>query len=97
MRNILKRPLLTEKSTAQNEKGVYVFLVDKKANKLEIKAAVAEMYPEVVVEGIRTAVNPGKPKMRYTKSGYTSGTTGAYKKAFVKLREGDSIDFFSEN
>lgn len=92
--NILIKPLVTEKITALNEKGRYGFVVAKNANKVEIKKAVEKMYG-VNVEDVNTMVCPGKSKTRYTKSGIISGKTSSYKKAIVKLAEGEIIDFYS--
>lgn len=93
--DVLVRPVITEKVNGQIEKsGRYTFVVDKKANKLEIKKAVEEFYG-VKVEGVNTAVAPGKLKSRFTKSGFIQGQKSSYKKATVTLAEGDSIDLFS--
>jgi len=92
---ILKRPIVTEKYTKLGEKlNKYAFVVDKRANKLEIKKAVEEMYDVEVVD-VNTMNYKGKVRYRYTKSGIISGRTAAFKKAIVTLKEGDSIDFFS--
>ncbi|HEY8401203.1 MAG TPA: 50S ribosomal protein L23 [Cytophagaceae bacterium] len=92
--NVLIKPLVTEKITSLNEKGKYGFIVDKKANKIQIKNAVEKMYG-VNVEEVNTMVSPGKSKTRYTKSGIISGRSSSYKKAIVKLAEGEIIDFYS--
>jgi large subunit ribosomal protein L23 len=93
--SILKRPLITEKATANGEKlGQYGFVVDGKANKIQIKQAVETMY-NVTVESVNTMRYAGKAKARYTKTGYVSGRTPNYKKAVVSLKKGDSIDFYS--
>lgn len=89
----LKRPLITEKIAVLNEKGVYGFIVDLKASKIEIAKAVKEMYGVNVVS-VRTMRYGGKPKTRYTKSRITSGRTAAFKKAVVQLAEGEMIDFY---
>jgi len=94
MKVILKKPLITEKTSALNEKGVYVFHVDVDANKLEIKEAVQRMYPTISVVTVRTATILGKPKFRNTKKGMSKGRTSTTKKAFVQLAEGDMIDFY---
>lgn len=91
---VLIKPLVTEKITADNEKGKYGFLVDKKANKLEIKSAVEKMY-SVSVESVNTMIYPGSKKSRYTKSKVVTGRTPSYKKAIVKVAEGEIIDFYS--
>lgn len=93
--DVLVKPVVTEKVNLQMERsGRYTFVVDKKANKLEIKKAVEEFYG-VKVDGVNTVVVPGKAKNRFTKSGFISGVKSSYKKAIVTLAEGDSIDLFS--
>ena len=93
--SIIKRPIITEKMTAQSEKyNRYAFVVDRKVNKIEIKKAVTEMY-DVVVDSVRTMVCIGKKRVRGTKSGMIVGKTSTYKKAIVTLAEGESIDFYS--
>ena len=72
----------------------FAFVVDKKANKIEIKKAVVEMY-DVSVDSVRTMVCIGKKRVRGTKSGMIVGKTSTYKKAIITLVEGDSIDFYS--
>lgn len=96
MKTILKKPVITEKATAMNENGVYVFIVDKKATKAEIKTAVEKMYADqdAKVVKVRTAIIFGKPKYRYLKTAITKGHTSTYKKAFVQLAEGSTIDIF---
>lgn len=93
--NILKKPIITEKMTAATEKsGRYGFIVDKKANKIEIKKAVQDMY-NVTVEEVRTMNYYGKSRTRYTKTGFQSGNKNAFKKAVVTLAKGEVIDFYS--
>jgi len=92
--SILKKPLITEKVTAQNENGVYGFVVDRNANKVAIKQAVEKMYG-VNVEAVRTMVAPGKKKTRYSKGAFLTGKTSAFKKAIVKVKDGEIIDFYS--
>lgn len=91
--SILKKPLVTEKISALNESGRYGFVVDKTANKVEIKKAVEKTYG-VTVESVNTMVYPGKSKTKYTKSKIIQGRTSAYKKAIIKVAEGDIIDFY---
>ncbi|QHT69076.1 50S ribosomal protein L23 [Rhodocytophaga rosea] len=91
--SILKKPLVTEKITALNEKGKYGFIVDAKANKIEIKKAVEKMYG-VTVENVRTIRYQGKLKTKYTQSKVISGRTSTYKKAIVSVKEGEVIDFY---
>ncbi|MEN8136842.1 MAG: 50S ribosomal protein L23 [Bacteroidota bacterium] len=92
---IIIRPIITEKMTAESEKfNRYGFIVDPKANKLQIAEAVKEMYG-VSVERVNTMNYAGKKKSRYTKAGVISGKTNAYKKAIVEVAEGESIDFYN--
>ncbi len=92
---ILLRPKITEKVNGQIEKqNRYTFVVDKRANKLEIKAAVEEFYG-VKVKEVNTIVVPAKSKSRFTKAGFISGRKPSFKKAVVTLTEGESIDLFA--
>ncbi|HEX8334632.1 MAG TPA: 50S ribosomal protein L23 [Segetibacter sp.] len=91
---VLVKPLLTEKANAQQDKlRRYAFKVARKANKLEIKKAIQEFYGVTVTE-VNTAVIPGKNKTRYTKAGFVKGQKPAYKKAFVTVAEGETIDLY---
>jgi large subunit ribosomal protein L23 len=93
--SILIKPIITEKATDQSElSNCFTFVVDKKANKIEIKKAVESAYG-VSVDKVRTMTYPVKRKSKYTKRGMVTGKTGAYKKAIVQLAEGDNIDFYS--
>ena len=92
--SILKKPLVTEKVSALNEKGKYGFIVDADANKVEIKKAVEKQYG-VNVEKVNTINVMGKMKTRYTKTGILSGRKPNYKKAIVTLATGEVIDFYS--
>jgi len=92
--SILKKPLVTEKVSALNEKGKYGFIVDSDANKVEIKQAVEKQYG-VNVEKVNTMNVMGKLKTRYTKTGILSGRKPNYKKAIVTLAAGEVIDFYS--
>ncbi|MGW8316985.1 MAG: 50S ribosomal protein L23 [Bacteroidales bacterium] len=93
--NILIKPIVTEKMTTQGEDfNRYGFMVDKNANKLEIKKAVEDLYNVKVTE-VNTMRYAGKRKQRFTKSGVSVGKTPAYKKAVVTLAEGEVIDFYS--
>ena len=92
---IIKKPVITEKMTAISEKlNKYAFIVDKNANKIEIKKAVEKLY-DVKVEAVNTMNYQGKKKSRYTKAGVVTGRRPAFKKAVVTLKEGDTIGFFS--
>jgi len=92
--SVLKKPFVTEKVSALNEKGKYGFFVDINANKVEIKKAVEKQYG-VTVESVNTMSMMGKLKTRYTKAGVLSGRQQNYKKAIVTLAQGEVIDFYS--
>ncbi|MBX9852167.1 MAG: 50S ribosomal protein L23 [Cytophagaceae bacterium] len=94
MKNILIQPLVTEKITALNEKGIYGFIVEKNANKIQIRLAVEKTYG-VNVEEVKTMIVGGKTKTRYTANAIVSGKTSSYKKAIVTLADGEIIDFYS--
>ncbi|MDT0642330.1 50S ribosomal protein L23 [Zunongwangia sp. F363] len=93
--SILIKPIITEKATADSElNNCYSFVVNNKANKIEIKDAVESAYG-VSVTKVRTInVRPDR-KTRYTKSGMITGKTSAYKKAMVQVAEGETIDLYS--
>ena len=86
---IIKKPLITEKSSMVKEAGWYLFSVDKRSNKIEIKKAVEKLF-KVKVDKVRTSITPGKNVKKY---GRAIGRTSSVKKAYVKLKEGD-IEFF---
>ena len=91
---IIKRPLMSEKSYAGIQNKVYTFVVDKRAGKVEIKKAVEEIF-KVQVEKVNTLIVKGKTVSRNTKSGVTVGNTGDYKKAIVTLtKDSKPIAFF---
>jgi len=93
--DILIRPIVTEKMTGQGESlKRFGFIVDKRANKLQIKKAVEAMY-NVTVMDVNTMRYAGKLKYRYTKSGVVAGKSSSFKKALVTLKEGETIDFYS--
>lgn len=92
---IIVKPLVTEKMTAITEKfNRFGFIVRPEANKVEIKKEVEALYNVTVVE-VNTMRYAGKNKSRYTRSGLINGRTNAFKKAIVTLKEGDTIDFYS--
>ena len=93
---IIIKPIVTEKQTAVSEKmpNRVGFRVSPDANKLEIKAAIESLYNVTVVH-VNTMNYDGKRKSRYTKSGVVNGKEAAFKKAIVTLKEGETIDFFS--
>lgn len=93
--DILIKPIVTEKMTGQTETlKCYGFIVDKRANKHQIKKAVEEMYG-VSVDTVNTLRYGGKVKSRFSRTGVVKGRTNAFKKAIVTLAEGDAIDFYS--
>jgi large subunit ribosomal protein L23 len=93
--NIIKKPIITEKMTAISEKyNRYGFVVDRKADKLQIKKAVEELYG-VEVESVNTLIQRGKDASRYTKSGMIRGSRNSFKKAIVQLKGDQRIDFYS--
>lgn len=93
--SVLLKPVITEKMTADGElHNRYGFVVQRNANKSEIKEAVEATYG-VSVERVNTNIYPGKPKSRYSKTGILKGRTQSYKKAVVTLKDGDIIDFYS--
>ena len=92
---IIIKPIVTEKMTAAGEKlNRYGVVVARNANKVEIKKAVEEMY-NVQVTDVNTLIRAPKVKQRWTKSGLLKGAQQAYKKAIVTLKEGETIDFYS--
>jgi large subunit ribosomal protein L23 len=93
--SVLIKPIITEKMTADSElHNRYGFVVNPKANKLQIKDAVEATYG-VSVEKVRTMNYGPSRKTKFTKTGVQHGKTNAYKKAIVDVAEGDIIDFYS--
>ena len=89
------QPIITEKATQVTERvGHYTFRVSPDANKFQIKDLVEKLYG-VKVERVNTANMRSKNKSRWTKSGLLRGKTAAWKKAYVIVAEGQTIDFFS--
>ena len=92
---VLVKPILTEKANLQQDKlRRYTFKVNRKANKLEIATAIKEFYGVTVTE-VNTLVVPGKNKTRFTKAGYVKGVKPGYKKAYVTVAEGETIDMYA--
>ncbi len=93
--DIIIKPIVSEKMTILGEKlNRYGFIVNKGANKIQIKKAVEDLY-NVQVSSVNTMRYGGKAKSRFTKTGVISGRTAAYKKAMITLAEGEQIDFYS--
>lgn len=94
MSKILIKPIITEKMTDVGERlNRYGFVVDRRANKIEIGKAIEEAY-DVTVDKVWTMNYAGKSKSKFTKRGLVEGRTNAYKKAIVTLSEGE-IDIYS--
>ena len=92
---VILKPIITEKMTQLGEKlNRYGFMVDRRANKLQIMQAIKDLYG-VDVASVNTMIFSGKNKSRFTKSGVISGRTNTYKKAIVTLAKGETIDFYS--
>ena len=92
---IIIKPIVTEKMTQLGDKlNRYGFRVQKDANKIEIKQAIEAMY-DVTVNEVNTLIVAPKKKSRFTKGGVVKGSTSAYKKAIITVKEGDKIDFYS--
>lgn len=92
---ILIKPIVTEKMTGLGEKlSRYGFIVDRKANKIQIKAEVEKLYGVSVLE-VNTLNYHGKRKQRYTKSGLLKGRMNHFKKAYVTLAGDEKIDFYA--
>lgn len=94
MKEIVKKPVITEKATKLGEKGQYVFEVNPNSNKIEIKKSIEKMF-EVNVTSIRTVRIKGKVKSRITRRGLIRGKTTMKKKAYVTLKAGQTIDIVS--
>ncbi|MDR0392462.1 MAG: 50S ribosomal protein L23 [Planctomycetaceae bacterium] len=93
--NVILKPIVTEKMTTISEKfNRYAFVVERKADKIQIKKAIEELYG-VEVEKVNTLIQRGKDASRYTKSGLIKGQKNSFKKAIVQLKDGHTIDFFS--
>jgi large subunit ribosomal protein L23 len=95
-KDILVKPIISEKAeTLTDTLGQYSFVVNKKANKIEIQQAIEKLY-NVNVASVNTLIMPAKAKSRNTKSGVVKGRVSGYKKAIVTLAEGEEIDFFGD-
>ncbi len=95
-KRILIKPLITEKSDLLNENlNQVTFVVDRKANKIEIRKAVEDRY-NVAVESVNTGILPGKLKTKFTRDGLQRGRIPSFKKAIVTLAVGEEIDLYGE-
>ena len=87
LRSVLERPVVTEKATILRDRNTYTFRVDRRANKIQIRHAI-ESFFEVRVKSVRTLNVAGNPK----RQGVHQGSTRSWKKAYVTLRSGNSIE-----
>jgi large subunit ribosomal protein L23 len=93
--SIIIKPVVTEKLTKQGEKhNRYGFVVEKTANKVEIKSAIQKLY-NVTVSSVNTQNYVGKVKSRNTTKGLAIGRVNQHKRAIITLKEGDTIDFYA--
>jgi len=93
--NILIKPIVTEKANLQTEKSnCYAFVVDKNANKIQIKEAVEATYG-VEVAKVRTMIYPAVRKMRYNKKRGVDSKKSSYKKAIIQVAGDGIIDFYN--
>jgi large subunit ribosomal protein L23 len=88
--DVIKKPLITEKTTMEKDaRNIIAFVVHRDANKIEIKESVEKLF-KVEVTAVKTATVAGKIK----RVGKQVGKRGNWKKAYVTLKEGSSVDFF---
>lgn len=93
--SVLIKPILTEKATKESElQNRFGFVVEKKANKIQIKKAVEQTYGVSVV-AVNTSISRANRSTKYTKNGLITAKTGSYKKAFVQVKEGETIDLYT--
>ncbi len=93
-KRILIKPMVTEKSSKVEKEGKYVFMVEKTATKHMIKREIKNFFGVDVV-AVNTSITPGKLKSKMTKKGVVEGRKSATKKAYITLKEGQSIDIYS--
>lgn len=96
MKTILIRPIITEKVnrlTERTKQTQFAFVVNKDANKIEVRKEIEKMY-NVEVKSVRTVIVAPRVRRRFTKTGILEGKTKSYKKAYVSLKEGHTIDFY---
>ena len=94
MKQVLIRPLITEKTSVDSEdNNRFSFVVANDANKIEIRKAIEKKY-NVDVTGVRTLNVDGKKRSRYTKTGIVKGRSRSFKKAIISVAEGQTIDLY---
>ena len=92
---VIFEPIITEKATNDSEvRNRYTFVVNREANKIQIKDAVEDKY-NVTVEKVRTQIYGSERKTKFTKRGVQKTKTNIKKKAIVDIQDGDSIDFYN--
>ncbi|HVL53999.1 MAG TPA: 50S ribosomal protein L23 [Vitreimonas sp.] len=93
---IILRPVISEKSIDESGRGKYTFAVHEKANKIQIKAAIEELYKgeKVTVVSVNVLTTKAKEKRRGTRRGRITGYTTPWRKAIVTLAPGQKIEFF---
>jgi large subunit ribosomal protein L23 len=93
---VILRPVISEKSIDESGRGKYTFAVNGEANKMQIKAAVEELYAKenVTVVAVNVLTTKSKEKRRGTRRGRISGRTTPWRKAIVTLAAGQKIEFF---
>jgi large subunit ribosomal protein L23 len=93
---IILRPVISEKSIDESGRGKYTFAVNDKANKIQIKAAVEELYrsEKITVVSVNVLTTKAKEKRRGTRRGRITGYTTPWRKAIVTLAPGQKIEFF---
>ena len=93
---IIIRPVVSEKSIDESGRGKYTFAVNDRANKIQIKAAIEELYKkeQVTVVSVNVLTSKAKEKRRGTRRGQIVGHTTAWRKAIVTLAPGQKIEFF---
>jgi large subunit ribosomal protein L23 len=93
---VILRPIISEKSIDESERGKYTFAVHDRANKIQIKAAIEELYKkeQVTVVSVNVLTSKSKEKRRGTRRGQIIGHTTAWRKAIVTLAPGQKIEFF---
>jgi large subunit ribosomal protein L23 len=94
MIQIIKKPVITEKAMNLASQRQYVFEVHPDANKIQIKQVLEEMF-DVNITSVRTVRIKGKNKIRMTRRGLMRGKTALKKKAYVTLKEGQTIEIVS--
>ena len=96
MKTIIKKPIITEKATGASEKfNRFSFVVDRTANKIEIKKAVEKMYGVSVTEVRTSNYGGGKSSVKYTNKGIVEQPSKVWKKAVVTVAAGETIDLFN--